>query len=162
MDFKKHKRKGALSELIQVQEYISQVGDDFDKVSISEPDKKLDFETFKQGFIARNPDNHNDMWYISKEYYDKNLEEVEEPKQETLEEAAEKDFNILQKENLIVPDNHIWPFKLGYIKGAKRQAERMYSEEEMIEFYLFCITELLSSKSSAKSPKELFEQFKKN
>jgi hypothetical protein len=95
MDFKKHKRKGALSELIQVQEYISQVGDDFDKVSISEPDKKLDFETFKQGFIARNPDNHNDMWYISKEYYDKNLEEVEEPKQETFLDRLQKERDEL-------------------------------------------------------------------
>jgi len=78
---------------------------------------------------------------------------------ETLEEAAEKDFNILQKENLIVPDNHIWPFKLGYLKGAKwqqensnvnalhfeidalkrlvkvleHQQERTYSEEQVIE-----------------------------
>jgi hypothetical protein len=90
MNFKKHKRKGALSELIQVQEYISQVGDDFDKVSISEPDKKLDFETFKQGYIARNPENHNDMWYVSKEYYDKNLEEVEEAKQVPNEPVAKE------------------------------------------------------------------------
>ena len=42
---------------------------------------------------------------------------------ESLEAAAERDFNILQKENPIVPDNHIWPFKLGYLKGAKRQAQ---------------------------------------
>jgi hypothetical protein len=52
-------------------------------------------------------------------------------KQLELEEAAENDFNILQEENPIVPDNHIWPFKLGYLKGAKWQAERSYSLDEI-------------------------------
>lgn len=86
MDFKKHKRKGALSELIQVQEFGSQ-GGDISKVSISEPDKDLlstDPDAFNEGFIARNPDNHDDMWYISKEYYDKNLEEVNSESKEGL------------------------------------------------------------------------------
>jgi hypothetical protein len=54
-------------------------------------------------------------------------------KKETLEEAAESLFNNFQKENLIVPKNNILPFKLGFIKGAKWQAERMYSEEEIME-----------------------------
>jgi hypothetical protein len=54
-------------------------------------------------------------------------------KQLELEEAAENDFNILQEENPIVPDNHIWPFKLGYLKGAKWQADKMYTEEDMSE-----------------------------
>jgi hypothetical protein len=83
----------------------------------------------------------------------------EESKQETLEEAAENAFNILQKENPIVPDNHIWPFKLGYLKGAIWQAERMYSEEDMIEFAKYC------NLKDDLSVRELlviwFEQFKK-
>lgn len=54
---------------------------------------------------------------------------------ETLEEAAENDFNILQKENPIVPDNHIWPFKLGYSKGAKWQQEEL--EKELNAFFLY-------------------------
>jgi hypothetical protein len=85
MNFKKHKRKGALSELIKASEFILN-GGDLEKVSISDPDKNLDQETFSQGYIARNPDNHNDKWYISKEYYDKNLEpltEAQPPKEET-------------------------------------------------------------------------------
>lgn len=50
---------------------------------------------------------------------------------ETLEEAAESKFNIFKKENPIVPKEHINPFKLGFINGAKWQAERMYSEEDI-------------------------------
>jgi hypothetical protein len=86
-------------------------------------------------------------------------------KQETLEETAEE-FLIRQgcQRMDCVGENcnffeDVQPKDL--IEFAKWQSERMYSEEDMIEFYLFCITELLSSKSSAKSPKELFEQFKK-
>jgi hypothetical protein len=102
-------------------------------------------------------------------------------KQETLEEAAEnsalKHFlfpkelffkmckcsqnDYLLEEEFGLDNTTKYREILGFIKGAKWQQERMYSEEDMIEFYLFCITELLSSKSSAKSPKELFEQFKK-
>jgi hypothetical protein len=81
----------------------------------------------------------------------------EEPEKETLEEAAE---NFANSKEWINGGASNW-VQFSFKKGAKWQSERMYSEEEMIEFYLFCITELLSSKSSAKSPKKLFEQFKK-
>jgi hypothetical protein len=81
----------------------------------------------------------------------------EEPEKETLEEAAE---NFANSKEWINGGASNW-VQFSFKEGAKWMQERMYSEEEMIEFYLFCITELLSSKSSAKSPKELFEQFKK-
>ncbi len=83
--------------MIQVQEFNRQVGD-FTQVSISKPDKDLlhtNPDAFNEGFIARNPDNHNDMWYVSKEYYDKNLEEVEEPKQETFLDRLQKERDEL-------------------------------------------------------------------
>jgi hypothetical protein len=83
----------------------------------------------------------------------------EELKQETLEDAAENDFNILQEENPIVPDNHIWPFKLGYLKGAKWQQERMYSEEEVIN--AFNEGQALNVRGKLIKGKEWFEQFKK-
>lgn len=79
MEFIKHKRKGALSELIKVQDFILQ-GGDMMNVSISAPDLALPKEVFEQGYIARNPNNHDDKWYISKEYYDKNLEPFESTK----------------------------------------------------------------------------------
>lgn len=96
MEFKKHKRKGALSELIKVQDYIQSNGN-INDVSISAPDLALPKEVFEQGFIARNPDNHNDKWYISKEYYDKNLEEVVEPKQETFYDRLLKERDELSE-----------------------------------------------------------------
>jgi hypothetical protein len=55
-------------------------------------------------------------------------------KEETIEEAAERLFNNFQKENPIISKKDIRPFKLGFIKGTKWQAERMYSEEDMLRF----------------------------
>ena len=55
-------------------------------------------------------------------------------KQQTLEEAAENVFDIFQNENPIVPHKHIDAFKLGFMKGAKWQQKRMYSEEDMKQF----------------------------
>ena len=80
-NFKQYKRKG-LSEMRQIA-----FGEDLSGVSISEPDKQLmkDFpNVFAQGFIARNPKNHEDLWYVAKKYFDDNLEEAE-PKTATTE-----------------------------------------------------------------------------
>lgn len=69
MEFKQYKRKG-LSEMIQVKEFTGNI----DNVSISAPDQLLTNEEFMEGYIARNPKNHNDMWYVAKKYFDENLE----------------------------------------------------------------------------------------
>ena len=110
----------------------------------------------------------------------------EEPKQETLEEAAENAFNRFQNENPIVPSNHIRPYKLGFINGIKwqvensninalhfeinalkrlikvleHQQERMYSEEDMIAFGKFCHNDAHSS-TYFSTFNLLLEQFKK-
>ena len=76
---------------------------------------------------------------------------------ETIEEVKDRKYPLTNIMHLQLNT----AIRTGFDDGAKWQAERMYNEEDMIEFYLFCITELLSSKSSAKSTKELFEQFKK-
>jgi hypothetical protein len=73
-EFKKYRRK-SVSEMRQVI-----FGEDLTGVSISEPDKKLMRENpnvFAQGYIARNPKNHEDLWYVAKEYFDDNLEPIE-------------------------------------------------------------------------------------
>jgi len=87
---------------------------------------------------------------------------LDETKQETLEEAAERLFKEFQIENPIVPNNHIRPFKLGFIKSAKWQQEQdknKYSKEDMIEFAKYC------NLKDDLSVRELlviwFEQFKK-
>lgn len=75
MEFKQYKRKG-LSEMIYVTEFIAN-GGDMGKVSISQPDIALTTEAsgeFEQGYVARNPKNHEDLWYVAKKYFDDNLE----------------------------------------------------------------------------------------
>lgn len=90
MNFKHYQRKG-LSEMIAVTDYIEQ-GGSMEKVSISEPDQALSTEAsneFEQGYIARNPKNHEDLWYVAKKYFDDNLEPAE-PKTATTETFLER------------------------------------------------------------------------
>jgi hypothetical protein len=114
--------------------------------------------------------------------YLKNNLKRSEMKKETFEEAAEIKFNVFQKENPIVPKNHIQPFKLGFINGAKwqqepeqffsddrvktleksieyllKRQERMYSEEEVLAFAKW----MHDYKGDINKVEELFEQFKK-
>lgn len=73
-DFKYYKRKG-LSEMRQ---YV--IGEDLTGISVSDNDKQLGKEfpnVFAQGYIARNPNNHAEQWYIAKKYFDDNLEPAE-------------------------------------------------------------------------------------
>lgn len=69
-EFKQYKRKG-LSEMIAFRDFV---GQDMSKVSVSDQDKLLSNEEFEKGYIARNPKNHADMWYVAKKYFDDNLE----------------------------------------------------------------------------------------
>jgi hypothetical protein len=66
--FKQYRRKG----LSEMRLYID--GEDMTGISVSDADKKL--ETLVGGYIARNPKNHEDRWYVAKKYFDENLEEV--------------------------------------------------------------------------------------
>jgi hypothetical protein len=90
-----------------------------------------------------------------------------EPKQETLEEAAEKYANEL-------PEPYNYGINLdkkkGFIEGAKWQAERMYSEEEVEAIWKFALYSAeqhdkfgTKNKSNfiTKDVKEFIEQFKK-
>lgn len=64
--WKKYRRTG----LSEMRPFIP--GEDTSKISISQEDNP------KLGdMIARNPDNHEDQWLVSKEYFDKHLELVE-------------------------------------------------------------------------------------
>jgi len=83
---------------------------------------------------------------------------------ETLEEAAETE---LRKQNwdttITLPFNG--GFIEGFQQGAKWQAERMYSEEDMLEFAKWVFLEVGSNTGKDRTNKELFnewfEQFKK-
>lgn len=64
--FKKYRRKG----LAEMRPYIP--GEDLAGISVSDTDDpKTDC-----GMIARNPNDHNDQWYVSRDYFNKNFEPV--------------------------------------------------------------------------------------
>jgi hypothetical protein len=77
-----------------------------------------------------------------------------------LEKIIEKDFELLQKEYFIIPDNDIGPYKLGYIKGVIHQTKISYSEQDVLDI-------LEAHKSSLEfygknfNQDQWFEQFKK-
>jgi len=60
---------------------------------------------------------------VTKDYYEIIIPQ-EEPKQETIEEAAEKQWGNVHRTGV-----------LGFIEGAKWQSERMYSEEELQKLF---------------------------
>lgn len=101
MNFKKYKRKG-LSEMVAVQEFVAN-GGDLSKVSISSPDHLLQThnpEKFSKGFIARNPANHEDMWYVAKDYHETNLELAEEELKKPSKEETFLDRFIREEQEL--------------------------------------------------------------
>jgi hypothetical protein len=80
---------------------------------------------------------------------------IEEPKQETLEEAAETISDFIKRESKSANES------VGIVKGVKWQQERRYSEEEVFnicrEFAIF----VQQKRPSYKKQLEWFEQFKK-
>jgi len=83
-------------------------------------------------------------------YYYKIIIPKEEPKQETLEEAAEKYAKQFDYAEDSSP-------QLDFIEGAKWQQERSYSEEEVLKL----LRELNNEICEVESIKDWFEQFKK-
>ena len=72
---------------------------------------------------------------------------------ETLEEAAE---NYAQQN----ASGFLVEIKAkAFIFGAKYQSERMYSEEDMIEFAIWVYLEIGSSKNKERTNKELFDEW---
>ena len=83
---------------------------------------------------------------------------IEEPKQETLEEAAENYSLELLEAKTIQPHEKTW-IKSMFIRIARLQRERMYSEEEVLEIIRqYALEEHLITSSK---PDIWFEQFKK-
>ena len=83
-------------------------------------------------------------------------------KKENLEEAAEKYYPSYP--DGIITDE-IRALREGFVKGYEVQAERMYSEEDMIEFAVWMYLEVGQNLRKERTNKELFkewfEQFKK-
>lgn len=100
-EFKQHRRKGNS----EMRPYIN--GEVLVNVSISHEDMKEGSP--KEGdMIARNPNNHNDQWLVSKKYYDENLEPVDKDltfmdrlniEQSDLEDRSKKLDSFLMSDN---------------------------------------------------------------
>jgi hypothetical protein len=80
----------------------------------------------------------------------------EEPKQETLELPVEINF-ANEIEQISEYDKGRW---YGRIEGAKWQADRMYSEEDMQEYAEFCVQCFIKNLPCIIA-KDWFTQFKK-
>ena len=86
-------------------------------------------------------------------------------KQETLEEAAENYAN--QKGYIPTTELEDAIFKQGFLDGAKWQAERMYSEEEMRTAISIAYSKGLAKPNSGRLSdipnvqNDIFQQFKK-
>lgn len=66
MSWKKYQR----TNIAEMRPYI--LGEDLTGISVS----KEDNPEKDHGMIARNPDNHNDQWYVARNYFLKNFKEI--------------------------------------------------------------------------------------
>ena len=81
---------------------------------------------------------------------------IKEPKQETLEEAAEKESEV-QGWGKYESNSEQYAIKQSFIRGAKWQSKRMYSEEDLRQAYnygMFAVT-------SGRNFKDWFTNYKK-
>lgn len=69
-EFKQFRRKG----VVELRPWVPSDAEN-KKISISQADV-AEIQKGAPGMVARNPDNHEDMWYVSREYFLKNYEEA--------------------------------------------------------------------------------------
>lgn len=67
-EFKQYRKK----QLQEMRCYVP--GEDLAGISVSAPDQKL--PSLDGGMIARNPQNHEDQWYIAAKFFADNYEPV--------------------------------------------------------------------------------------
>ena len=85
-------------------------------------------------------------------------------KRETLEEAAERKFPLIDTEWCATGDSiqenlQLLGHRKSFIAGANWQAERMYSEDDMIEFAKWVFLEVGSNTGKDRTNKELFNEW---
>lgn len=65
--FRKYRR----INVAEMRPYVA--GEDLTSISVAETDDP----PTDMGMIARNPMNHNDQWYVARQYFEDNFEEIE-------------------------------------------------------------------------------------
>jgi hypothetical protein len=64
--YKKYRR----TNVAEMREYVQ--GENMTGISVSD----VDFPETDMGMIARNPKNHSDLWYVARQYFIDNFEEI--------------------------------------------------------------------------------------
>jgi len=64
--FKKYRR----TNVAEMRPYIQ--GEDLSDISVAD----VDSPSMDMGMVARNPKNHKDQWYVAKQYFKDNFEEI--------------------------------------------------------------------------------------
>jgi hypothetical protein len=108
---------------IEVREYVH--GDQArHTISISEADLKL--PTLVGGFVARNPDNHADQWYIARDYFNKHYRI---PVETSGSLQYEQDYTVAELAALCrTKDRHI--ARLEAERDARRAGETTVQPDE--------------------------------
>ena len=131
-----------------IQDGVQAIDDEFLEWFVKNPSCEEVGVKLKQHFQADKLKRENLLNGVYHSY--KIIIPKEEPKQETLEEAAER-YWAKQPYN-----------EDAFMEGAKWQEERMYSEEDMAESFMACWKANVPEGFECKlSFKEWFEQFKK-
>lgn len=154
MDFKQYKRKG-LSEMVPVTEFIEN-GGDLSKVSISSPDHLLQThnpDEFNLGYVARNPQNHDDLWYVAKKYFDENLELSDSQKEST--KNGFYDRLLIEAQELAAKTNALNDFMRtqAFVDLDRQNKDLLYKQSRLMNEYLQILghrIELLGEKFSFK------------
>jgi len=112
-----------------------------------EVDHRLKVSSSEKGFVMDNPN------------YNKIIIPKEEPKQETLEEATEKEASLFYEKGSLDWNK----YRQVFIEGAKWQQERSYNEEEvkdiMAETWIRCVGN--DGNDFKETRDKILEQFKK-
>jgi len=65
-EFKKYGR----TNIAEMREYVK--GEDMSKISVA----AVDDPENDMGMVARNPQNHDDQWYVARKYFEDNFKEL--------------------------------------------------------------------------------------
>ena len=82
-------------------------------------------------------------------------------RQETLEEAAERLYPIIQTNDYMDWYDKNYDIRNSFIEGAKWQQERSYSEEEVIDILLLSYSSISDRSLAGADLRKWFEKFKK-
>jgi hypothetical protein len=129
-----------------IKDGVQAIGDEFIELFV----KNLNCESIE---VCKNPFYEESNY----EHY-KIIIPQEEPKQETLEEALNSEIKLVH--DVVRNKDFDLGFQTGGIFGAKWQADRMYSEEEVLIILDKFLTSMIKGEKTGLL-EEWFEQFKK-